>query len=87
MVRHDAQLRVITKCDAGHSQPCNNSIIPAPNLDAHMAIEAYKHGKVSGYDSGIRVRCTYKLVNPKRDVLKDGELCPCADCLAGKYSV
>lgn len=88
MVRHDAELKITTRCDmVGHKQPCSNIIVPAPHLDAHMAVEAYKHGKISGRDSGVRVRCTYKLVNPERDVLKEGQFCTCADCLAGKHSL
>lgn len=83
LVRHDAELEVVIRCNAaGHSKPCSKSIIIAPTLDAHLAISgSYMHGKVSGMDSGIRVRASYKLVNPKRDVLKNGELCPCKDCV------
>lgn len=81
LVRHDAELEVTTKCSMPfHTKPCNKTIIVAPTLDAHMAIQAYMHGKVSGMDSGVRVKCTYRLVNPDRDILKDGQLCPCDKC-------
>ena len=82
MVRHDAELRVVTKCGlSAHGNPCSDTIVEARHLDAHLTVQSFMHGKVSGMDSGIRVRCSYKLVNPERDVLVDGQLCPCDECM------
>lgn len=88
LVRHDAKVRVVIRCGlSGHPNPCSDSVVEARMLDAHLAISgSYVHGKVSGRDSGIRVRATYRLVNPERDALGDGELCTCAECLKEERS-
>lgn len=78
VVRHDAEIHVVTKCGlSSHRNPCNDTTVEAYLLDSHLAIQAFMHGKVSGMDSGIRVTSSYKLVNPERDILENGQLCPC----------
>lgn len=85
-VRHDATVHVVIKCGYSfHGDPCNDSIIPITHLDAHLAVMSVMHGKVSGYDSGIRVTQSWELANPERDILKKGELCTCKECLEGKH--
>lgn len=80
--RHDAELHVVITCGlSSHGEPCDDSIIPAYELEAHLTLMAVMHGKVSGYDSGVRVQWAYEFVNPERDVLADGEPCTCKECL------
>ena len=81
LVRHDAEIRLIVECKKFHPEtPCVDRIIPARSLNTYLDIQSYLHGKVSGMDSGVQVKYTYNLVNPERDVLKDGTLCPCDEC-------
>lgn len=81
LVRHDAELRVVTTCGLSmHGDPCSDTTVEARLLDAHLTVQAFMHGKVSGMDSGIRVSCSYSLVNPDRDALGDGKLCDCKEC-------
>ena len=80
-VRHDARVRVVIKCGLpGHHRPCSDDVMEVRLLDAHLAVAAVTHGKVSGMDSGVRVRSRVTLVDPTRDVLQDGQTCPCAEC-------
>lgn len=84
MVRHDAEILVTANCSI-HGK--HKDIVSASLLDAHLAVEAVTHGKVSGMDSGVRYKYRIKLVNPKRDILKNGQLCPCLDCVRGTKNV
>lgn len=80
LVRHDAEIRVVVRCGLTfHGNPCSDTIVPAYLLDAHLTVQSITHGKVSGMDSGIRVKYRYSLVNPERDTLVDGQLCDCRD--------
>jgi len=82
LVRHDADIHLKVKCGlSGHPNPCVDRVVKASELDAALTVQSYIHGKISGYDSGIRVKANYKLVNPERDLLKNGELCNCQECL------
>jgi len=81
LVAHDAMLRVVITCGlSAHGDPCSDSLVPAASLDGHLVVQSVIHGKVSGYDSGIRVKQRVSLVNPDRDLLGDGKLCPCERC-------
>lgn len=50
-------LRVKVTCNMpGHKRPCSNDVMEAALIDAHLQVVAFCHGKISGMDSGIRVR-------------------------------
>jgi hypothetical protein len=85
LVRHDAEIRVVIECGLSlHDSPCSDSIVEARLLDTHLAVSgSFMHGKVSGMDSGVRVKARYSLVHPERDTLVDGQLCDCRYCSEG----
>ena len=63
MVPHDTPIEVTITCNAqGHSKPCAKYVVPAYQLDADATVQAVMHGKVSGMDSGIRVRRRIRIV-------------------------
>jgi hypothetical protein len=81
LVAHDATFRVVITCGLSmHGDPCSDDVVPARSLDGHLTVQSVIHGKVSGYDSGIRVKQRTTLIDPERNLLGDGKLCPCAEC-------
>ncbi len=81
LVRHDAEVRVVITCsEPEHDKPCNESILKPAMLDAHLALASYEHGKISGMMSPGKVQYKVSLVKPERDILKNGQLCPCGEC-------
>lgn len=50
-------LRVRVTCNQrGHRRPCSDDVMEARLVDAHLQVVAFCHGKVSGMDSGVRVK-------------------------------
>ena len=83
MVRHDAPIRI--RVHSGIWGDYNHDTT-ADLVDAALAVEAIKHGKVSGYE-GTAARCTYDLeLLDAAFELKDGELCECDRCVNGEPS-
>lgn len=81
LVAHDATFHVVIRCGlSSHGNPCNDSHVEPELLDGHLTVQAVLHGKVSGYDSGIRVTQRVTLDNPTRNLLGNGKLCPCDKC-------
>jgi hypothetical protein len=79
-VKHGTKFRVVITCGLStHRDPCSDDIVPAEHLDGHLTVAAVMHGKVSGHDSGIRVKQRVSLVDPS-DELTGDQLCDCARC-------
>lgn len=74
-VRCDAEIEVTI---TGGRWGKRVDVVEAQNLDAHLTVQAFTEGRVSGYmPLGPAPKVNYKLVNPERDILAPEQLCPC----------
>ena len=89
-VRHDAMLRVII---SSGSQILDTTEVPADQLEAHITVRSIIYNANPSTGGGLwwnpntgrqlakAPQYRYELVNPD-DELVDGDLCPCALCVA-----